>query len=249
MNAQGFANLKAFEKFEAMSKNGEKVRCSKEPLSEDGRQTYFVYAKGKRRYGWRYSESDFLSKYEPLIPTDEEKTAKWHKNIQRALREIEKSGFWKGSCLEELLRNLLKITLNDRHEIFCSGSPLEKKYDESRMKPYMEKYPFLFVTDSEGNITSHPKYEYYSELSDCKLKSMYFGRGNIAKERIKEAMNNRTNISERAYTGYDVSFELRQPDEKNSYIRAWYSEEYRGCGNGHYYLALSENCAIFGEDD
>ena len=31
--------------------------------------------------------------------------------------------------------------------------------------------------------------------------------------------------------------------------KAWYSEEYRGCGNGHYYIAIDENTALFIEND
>jgi hypothetical protein len=30
---------------------------------------------------------------------------------------------------------------------------------------------------------------------------------------------------------------------------AWYSEEYRGCLNGHYYLMFDATHAIFYEDD
>ena len=27
------------------------------------------------------------------------------------------------------------------------------------------------------------------------------------------------------------------------------TNEYKNCGNGHYYFALGENCALFCEDD
>lgn len=42
---------------------------------------------------------------------------------------------------------------------------------------------------------------------------------------------------------YDISLSL---DEKG---RAFYAEEYRNCGNGHYYLALDARHAIHVEDD
>lgn len=48
--------------------------------------------------------------------------------------------------------------------------------------------------------------------------------------------------------GYDNSVECRF-DEKDNVMRAWYSEEYKGYGNGHYYYAIDERHAIFGEDD
>lgn len=48
--------------------------------------------------------------------------------------------------------------------------------------------------------------------------------------------------------GYDNRIECRF-DEKENVMRAWYSEEYKGCGNGHYYYAIDATHAIFGEDD
>jgi hypothetical protein len=43
-------------------------------------------------------------------------------------------------------------------------------------------------------------------------------------------------------TSYDYSVHITNG-------RAWFSEEYKDCGNGHYYLLLNANCAIFYEDD
>lgn len=247
-------NLKDFEKFEAYTDEGQKVRCKKEPASEGGESTFFVYAKGKRRYGYRYSKEAFLSLYKPLVVTDEDKTAKWHKEIRRALKEMDKSGFWKGSDVEKRLRNLLKITLKDKEaieEIYWQA-PQEggkRVLDRALIRPYMARYPFLFLVGENGALTSQPDFSYFSDLMACKLKSMYFGKGSRAKEEIREAAQQGRNLSRRDYTSYDVSFELKQPDESCSFVRAWYSEEFRGCGNGHYYLALSENTALFVEDD
>ena len=47
--------------------------------------------------------------------------------------------------------------------------------------------------------------------------------------------------------GYDNSIEFRLCDDGKK--RGWYSEEFKNCGNGHYYLALDERRAIFCEDD
>ena len=75
---------------------------------------------------------------------------------------------------------------------------------------------------------------------------MYFGKYTNKDEKleIKAALNDHRSYSTNAYTSYDVSFEYNA--DKNM---AWYSEEYKGCGNGHYYLALDENTALFCEDD
>lgn len=246
-------SLSDFQKFEAVNtKTGEKVRCMKEPKSgETSENAYFVFAKGKKRYGFRYDKETFAKIYTPVIKTDEEKTKKWHRDIRRALSEIERTGFWKGSSMERILKNLLTITLKEKKDIFNLYNECGDNFAlrTEKMLPYMEKYPFLFNTGQEDEIVPIPDFNYYSELADCKLKSMYFGRGSYVKEQIKEAMAQKRDTLQVARTSYDVSFELRQPTKDVPYIRAWYSEEYKGCGNGHYYLALSENCAIFCEND
>lgn len=44
--------------------------------------------------------------------------------------------------------------------------------------------------------------------------------------------------------GYDNHFEINRDNKK-----AWLSREFRGCGNGHYYLLISPTHAIHYEDD
>ena len=105
---------------------------------------------------------------------------------------------------------------------------------------YAEKYPFLF--DENGYIDT----DYVYDLSDPKFKSMYFGYSNkFYKNEIAKALSEKRKYSTgRVVVSYDNSFEYNP--EKN---KAWYSEEYRGCGNGHYYLALDGNTAVFYEND
>lgn len=250
-------NMNEFTKFPAIfNLTGEKVRCLKEPPKEEGAEnTYFVYAKGKKRRGHRFSKEAFASNYTPAIPTAEEETEKWRKRIKRVLKEIDKTGLWKGSDMEKAFRNLLSVSLSDKKEIariywheakYIDG---KRTIDEEKMKPFMEKYPFMFETSKEDELTPNPKFSYIDGLSECKLKSTYFGGCNARyKEKIKEHIARKENLTLRAYTNYDVTFEM-DFDREDGIPRAWYSEEYRNCGNGHYYLAVSENCAIFCEND
>jgi len=81
-----------------------------------------------------------------------------------------------------------------------------------------------------------------------KIKKMYFEKykdyNNLKLKEIKEALQNKQPITIKGRTNYDVSFYYK-PDEN----KAWYDEEFRNCGNGHYYLALSDTYAMFYEDD
>lgn len=102
-----------------------------------------------------------------------------------------------------------------------------------RVEEILKKYPCLENSFFQGG------------LGFCQTKSMYFGWNNkLYKEQIKNRIKSREKFTARARTSYDVSFEY-EPDKK----MAWYSEEYKDCGNGHYYLAINESTAIFVEDD
>lgn len=86
----------------------------------------------------------------------------------------------------------------------------------------------------------------WREIHNCITKSMWFGKfyNAIVKEEIADALANDREYYNRVQAGYDVSF---QYDPKTKH--AWYSEEYRGCGNGHYYIAIDGNMALYVEDD
>lgn len=80
-----------------------------------------------------------------------------------------------------------------------------------------------------------------------KIKSISFGNKGLTewyRNRITNAMKNKEKLSLFERAGYDLSFEYNP--EKN---KAWWSEEYRGCGNGHYYIMLDDRHALFCEDD
>lgn len=80
-----------------------------------------------------------------------------------------------------------------------------------------------------------------------KIKAISLGnkyRTQEYRQMIQDAYNNKKPLSFRWQAGYGLSFEYNP--EKN---KAWWSEEYRGCGNGHYYLMLDNKHALFCEDD
>lgn len=108
----------------------------------------------------------------------------------------------------------------------------------------MNEIPFAFYQGDNG--TWYLNTFYIWEMSEAKTKSMYFGKWSNAriKGEIQQAFAEKRRYSNRARTSYDVSFEY-DPDRN----KAWYSEEYKGCGNGHYYIAIDANTALFCEDD
>jgi len=86
-----------------------------------------------------------------------------------------------------------------------------------------------------------PKWERFKTLTlkSCKAPAYVI-------EGVRQAIG----VSEFSYAwrgNYDYSVEGRLCED--GIYRAWLSAEYKGCGNGHYYLLISAERAIFAEDD
>ena len=229
-----------YGKFVVIDESKNNIRCMKEPNGN-----IFVFAPRRKRYGTMYSEEAFMKLPYQMKVVDE--AAKWHKKIIKARNILEKSGLWPE--LYKIYTELTLLTYEDYKAIrsICESRPKEwfnetttAAQRKALFGDYAVKYPFLF--DDDGYVDS----DYYGELSDPTFKSMYFGRSNaLYKSEIASALSEKRKYSTgRVIVSYDNSFSY-DPDRE----RAYYSEEYRGCGNGHYYLALDGNTAVFYEND
>lgn len=213
-----------------------KIRVKKEP---DG--CMFAFRKGSSRYGKRYSATEFCQIF---TIKEVDKEAQWHKRIKRAVNAMQNSGLWPE--ILETYRNLDKMSLEDRdsiRRIYDSvpyGEDSRSEKVKEALKDFIAKYPFIITSD--GYIDT----DYIWELSEATLKPMYFGKYRNADEKaaIASAIEDRRPYSTRARASYDVSFEYDPGKQK-----AFYREEYRNCGNGHYYVALDGNLALFCEND
>ena len=227
IKANGMKNLKAVNIGDSTT-----YRCY---IENDG--NIFVYARNKKRYGWRFDEEQFLIRFTPLIPNDE--NLQWKRRLKRAVKLCNESGLW--AEIAVVWDNLYKyVTLDEKNKIY------DMSWDnrEATVAYCKKHYPFMIKIDSNGK--EYLNTDYIWELSRCELKSMYFGYNNTEeKEQIRKAISERRKYTiPRIRTTYDVSFSYTP--EIN---RAWYSEEYKNCGNGHYYLALNHSTAVFCEDD
>ena len=246
MTEREWEEMVPFRKYEATDVvTGEKFRIAKE-----SEEVGFQYAKGKSRRGYRLGKDYMLKRYQLVI---KDENAAWHKRINRVLKAIGKTGLW--TNLVPYFENLQKMDYEDVQSIRKiaysrlnrhARKGLPETDNEDFKKDYGEfftAYPFIFTQDTTGMY--YLDNNYVSELADVKIKSTYFGYFNKeTKERIARAIAGNEKLRERARVGYDVTYEF-DPAKK----KAWYSEEYRDCGNGHYYYAFDENLAVFCEDD
>lgn len=223
-----------YEKFFADSKYEKNKRCVKE------KGNVFIYNKGSKKYGRRLSYDEFNSVF-TIKDVDYEK--QWKNQINRAIKCLEKSGLW--TEIYETYKNLQNVEKEELQDICNLYKHRDKylPYSDNKLNEYYKKYNFLFKQD-ENNILSLNE-RYFGPVANCELKSMYFGRSNkFYKDMISSSLEEKKNYSIWERVNYDVSF--RYDAEEN---KAWYSEEYKDCGNGHYYLALDNSTALFIEND
>lgn len=205
--------------------------------------TVFVYSKGKKRRGWRFSKQYFIDHYVPVDGPSE--SDQWYRRVRKVVKLLSESGLWPE--ILERFQNLTTVSWEDRESIksiYWQHSEDGHRMDHTKeYEYYAARYPFMFYRTSDGYLMVETAYIY--EISEGRMKPMYFGRDNTReKQTIAYAMQEKRRYSCRYTVNYDVSFEY-DPDKN----KAWYSEEYRNCGNGHYYLALNHSTALFCEDD
>lgn len=130
---------KGIQNFKALSINDNTThRCY---IENDG--NIFVYARNKKCYGLRLSEEQFLRRYTPLMPNDE--NSQWKNRLKRAIKLCNESGLW--SELAVVWDNLYKyVTLDEKKKIY------DMNWDnrEATVAYCKERYPFMIKTDRDG---------------------------------------------------------------------------------------------------
>jgi hypothetical protein len=190
----------------------------------------FVFAPRYRRQGWRIAEHEGKFVFNGKV-------------IKYFIITPEKSP------VEEYIDDLLKYK-NYIEKYSLPGTWQELKEDIARITP--EKIEELRKYD--GEIKSH--FEAWEKAGEIgllrieKYKTTTLTSNKmpiIDHQRLKEAIKNREDIIIYWRGSYDYSVHCKKCEDGD--YRMWFSAEYKGCGNGHYYLLLDDNHCIFVEDD
>lgn len=201
--------------------NGDKER-KRLFISRDG----FVceFKKRSRTRGRCISCEELWKSVEP-IEKNTDKVNICKRNIRSVVKYLMSSGFW-----PDIYENMVKLQglSDDDLKYLC-----ECEYDDHNR--FMQ----------ERGIDHISPDMYHSLSSGRGIITINWGQGHDwIRQGWLNALREKRNYSMRWTVSYDNSVEFN-PDGN----RAWYSEEYRGCGNGHYYLLLDEKHAAFREDD
>jgi hypothetical protein len=201
--------------------------------------SFFIYARKKRYNGYRYSSFNQVTSFTIPDVTEEET---WKKSWKKVLKMLEESGLW------ENMKSDVEMALSIGYEKIKKAYNATHEYDRDH-----EKEIEVIRAIDERLIEKSPEGKEYYDTSiiwymhiPAKVKTMYFGKyynkHHLASIALAMKENRKFTASEEV--NYDVSFEYNPEANK-----AWYSEEFRGCGSGHYYLALNSTHALFYEDD
>lgn len=195
-----------------------------------------VAVKGSRRQGFPMDTDGFFCRdWQSVKPAASE--VDYVKRVvsraKKASKMLEKSGLWAS----------IKVQIDEF--LSLPSGEIEEFVEAARTDFYENVYCAL----EKGKFGWCRTYQVFSSfLSEKCWKSPKFSSNRYGKEALAVAIADGRDFNYAWRDGYDNSVEVRFSDSDGE-AKGWYSEEYKGCGNGHYYLLFDADHAIFYEDD
>ena len=190
------------------------------------------FIKGSRKYG-RYLLDNDIALWDSVVPNIVEDLVVVKNFMNKVIKYLANSGLWSFirrdyelilSQGDEFLDDLIKSSWTDQRD----------KLAKFATSVGLDKVSFHcddIVYTARKGIKS-VNYEPYSKDRDITA--------------VDDAIRNRKEYSHKWRKGYDNSVSI---GEHNGVLAGWYSEEYKDCGNGHYYLLIDARHAFFYEND
>jgi hypothetical protein len=211
---------------------------------------FMFMIKGRRRTGTRITVYD-LDRIKSIrkINNKINLKLKWEKQIKRLIHILNDSGLWQHwKKYAEIALDIGYDNMKKAHELSWQHfEDLSYGQQELKRAENVKQIDSRLVGTNEEGKTYMVNEIIWNFSHIPKIKKMYFGKyqnESILNEISNAIDNNKEYNTGTIRAGYDVSFSYN-PESK----KAWYSEEFKDCGNGHYYLALSKTHAIHYEDD
>lgn len=227
-------------------------------VSTSGEICYF----GRRMRNRGYPMS--IDSIEDIIPKQQKPNdayTMFHRNVAKAAELLLESGMWLG--LQKMMAGMATLTLEEYNEMTIHYEAWNGRYNTGLTYDQMKELQkndvanFNAVLERKG-YPAADIYHFNQLKSKGQIISVPFSNGNHDGEHLKsesrrlyeEAKNGECGApykSMRWYGSYDYSISFEKT--KSGELIGWYSAEYKGCGNGHYYLLLDATHAIYYEDD
>lgn len=237
---------------ETIEKNGHKVKY-RVTLSNGkteikrlfyGARGVCEFAQNSRKYGFvvgYYEYKDWVS-CEPIVKSDEGVYKRFKQRIKKAYGLLDKSGLH-SSLKNDVFGYILNLTEDECKKLvsllnYINNHAADPLWSEKMNE--IENHYHIAVCRTDmlcamlGNkCFKSINYEPYMREQENAL--------------VAKAIINKEEYHYRWTKGYDNSIDLGMT--VNGDFGGTYSEEKRGCGNGHYYLLLDATHAIFYEND
>lgn len=171
------------------------------------------YKKGSSRTGLRFTEEQFrtLEKFQsPKVLTDEDKSKKQFAELDKYRKMAEKASF---------TNNFVESCKN-----------LPKTFQQWKDEGCKSLYEYHITTGNaiDGKVIS---------IKRIGKQYPHFA------ERLKQAIINKTETticSRVPFAGYEMTIEVMNKEGAAGEFKAFLSLEFKGCGNGYYYLLIND---------
>ena len=193
-------------------------------------------SKRKKIHGYVLSYYDYMD-WVSLKEVEKKPTSTFalmKKRATDALKYLTQSGMW------SYIKKEIEYFLSDDAIIQAVADAIEKDSYECFYKECREngKFPWCHTTQVFETFAAKKCWQSipYQKWERERMN-----------QRISNAIEDRQDFHYRWTNGYDNTIEIGACSDGE--LRGWLSCEFRGCGNGHYYLLFDATHAIFYEDD
>lgn len=204
--------------------------------TDDGRIA--IMSKGRKMYG--HELSLWYDKYDEWtdLRLVEHKEFDYYKRFVKrandALKMLNESGLW--TDIKQSIEHFFTLSETEQRELV----------NDIITDSYEKFYKQTWDGGKYAWVHCHQVFVSFAHKTCWKSIAWDKWERNRMSEEVAQCIKNGTSFHRRWTNGYDNTVEVANHDGEKL---AWYSEEYRGCLNGHYYLMFDATHAIFYEDD
>ena len=195
----------------------------------------------RKGYPIAYCEYNNWVSCEPIVKSEEGVYKRFKQRVKKTYDLLDKSGLHR-SLKDEVFGYILNLTEEECKKLVSLLNSINNHADQlwSEKMDEIENHYHIAVGRTDMLC---------SMLGDKCFKSINYESYMREHENalVAKAIANKTDYHYRWTKGYDNSIDLGMT--VNGDFGGTYSEEKRGCGNGHYYLLLDATHAIFYEND
>lgn len=204
--------------------------------TDDGRIA--IMSKGRKKFGHELAKwYDHYDEWTDLRLVEHKEFDYYKRFVKRAndaLKMLNESGLW--ADIKESIEHFFTLSETEQRELV----------NDIITDSYEKFYKQTWDGGKYAWVHCHQVFGSFAHKTCWKSIAWHKWERNRMSEEVAQCIKNGTSFHRRWTNGYDNTVEVANRDGEKL---AWYSEEYRGYVNGHYYLMFDATHAIFYEDD